>query len=48
MVQVFTIGPVDPKDDMKLFRVYCQRLSTLSRECVVCSPDFSCSNELLS
>jgi hypothetical protein len=30
---VFTIGPVDPAVNMKQFEVYCQRLSTLSREC---------------
>lgn len=29
---VFTIGPVDPAVNMKQFEVYCQRLSTLSRE----------------
>lgn len=36
--QVFTIGPVDPAVNLKQFEVYCQRLSTLSRECVRCSP----------
>jgi hypothetical protein len=30
---VFTVGPKDPESDRKAFIDYCQKLSTLSREC---------------